>query len=76
MMTTLLYGKDTLKFEHVSVSLLFYNKTSKVASNESQALVTENRGRSKSRTLRSQNDKSRGRLKSRAKDYVCYHCGK
>ena len=41
LMTTLLYGNDTLKFEQVSGSLLSYNKTNRVASNESQALVTE-----------------------------------
>ena len=76
LMTTLLYGKDTLKFEQVSGSLLSYNKTNKVASNESQALVTENRGRNKGRMSRPQNDKSRGRSKSRGKDYACYHCGK
>ena len=76
LMTTLLYGKDTLKFEQVSGSLLSYNKTNKVASNESQALVTENRGRNKGRMSRPQNDKSRGRSKSRSKDYACYHCGK
>ena len=34
--TTLLYGKDTLKFEQVSGSLLSYNETSRVTSNESQ----------------------------------------
>ena len=61
-MTTLSYGKDTFKFEEVSGSLLSYNKKSKVASNESQALVIKNR--------------DRRRLKSRGKDYVCYHCGK
>ena len=49
LMTTLLYEKDNLKFEQVSGFLLSYNKTSKVTSNESQALVIENRGRSKSR---------------------------
>ena len=76
MMTTLLYGKDTLKFEQVSGSLLSYNKISKVASNESQALVTKNRGRSKGKMSKPQNDKSRGRPKSRGKDYACYHCGK
>ena len=76
LMTTLLSGNDTLKFEQVSRSLLSYNKRSKVASNESQALVTENKGRSKGRTLRSQNEKFRGRSKSRGKDYACYHCGK
>ena len=76
LMTTLLYGNDTLKFEQVSGSLLSYNKTNKVASNESQALVTENRGRNKGRMSRPQNDKSRGRSKSRGKDYACYHCGK
>ena len=75
-MTTLLYGKDTLKFEQVSGSMLSYNKTRKVASNESQALVIENRGRSKGRMPRSQNDKSRRTLKSRGKDYACYHYGK
>ena len=52
LMTTLLYGNDTLKFEQMSGSLLSYNKTSKVASNESQALVTENVGRSKGRMLK------------------------
>ena len=52
MMTTLLYGNDTLKFKQVSGSLLSYNKTNKVANNESQALVTENRGRSKDRMSR------------------------
>ena len=34
LMTTLLYGKDTLKFKQMSGSLLSYNKTRKVASNE------------------------------------------
>ena len=53
-----------------------YNKTSKVASNESQALVTENRGRSKDRMSRPHNDISKGRSKSIGKDYACYHCGK
>ena len=53
LMTTLLYGKDTLKYEQVSGSLLSYNKTSKVARNESQALVIEKRCRSKSRMPRS-----------------------
>ena len=76
LMTTLLYENDTLKFEQVLGSLLSYNKTRKVASNESQALVTKNIGRSKGRMLRPQNDRSRGRLKSRGKDYACYHCGK
>ena len=76
LMTTLLYGNETLKFEPVSRSLLSYNKTSKVVSNESQALSIENRGRSKGRTLISQNDKSRGWSKSRGKDYACYHYGK
>ena len=57
-------------------SLLSYNKTVKVASNESQALVTENRGRSEGKMPRSYNDKSRGRSKSRGKDNACYHCGK
>ena len=73
LMTTLLYGNDTLKFEQVSGSLLSYKKTSKVAINESQALVTENRGISKGRMLRPQNNRSRGRLKLRGKDYACYH---
>ena len=67
LMTTLLYGNDTLKFEQVSGSLLSYKKTSKVAINESQALVTENRGISKGRMLRPQNNRSRGRLKLRGK---------
>ena len=62
-MTTLLYGNDTLKFGQVSGSLLSYNKTSKAANNESQALVIENRGKSKGRMSRSQNDRSRGRSK-------------
>ena len=53
-----------------------YNKTSKVASNESQALVTENGGRSKGRMSRPNNDISKGRSKSIGKDYACYHCGK
>ena len=52
LMTTLLNGNDTLKFEQVSGSLLSYNKINKVSSNESQALVTENRGRSKGRMSR------------------------
>ena len=72
LMTTLLYGNDTLKFKQVSRSLLSYNKTSKVANNESQALVIENKGRSKGRMSRPQNDRSRGRSKSRGKDYACY----
>ena len=76
LMTTLLYGNDTLKFEQVSEALLSYNKTSKVANNESQALVIENRGRSKGRMSRPQNGISKGRLKSRGKDYACYHYGK
>ena len=75
-MNTLLYGKDTLKFEQVSGSLFSYNKTSKVANNESQALVIENRGTSKGRMSRPHNDRSRGRSKSRGKDYTCYHCSK
>ena len=59
MMTTLLYGKDTLKFEQVSRSLLSYNKTRKVASNESQALVTEKKveANPKSQDLRMTNPK-------------------
>ena len=73
LLTTLLYGKDTLKFEQVSRSLLSYNKTNKAAINESQSLATENRGRSKGRMSRPQNDRSRGRSKSRGKDYTCYH---
>ena len=52
LMTTLLNGNDTLKFEQVSGSLLSYIKINKVPSNESQALVTENRGRSKGRMSR------------------------
>ena len=52
LMTTLFYGKDTLKFEQVSGSLLFYNKTYKVSNNESQVLVIENKGRSKVRMSR------------------------
>ena len=76
LMTTLLYGKDTLKFEQVPGSLLSYNQITKVASNESQALVTKNRGRSKGETPRSHNDRSKGKSKSRGKDYACYHCGK
>ena len=71
LMTTLLYGKDTLKFEQVSGSLLSYNKINKVSSNKSQALVTEKRGRIKGRMSRPQNDISRGRSKSRGKDYAC-----
>ena len=55
LMTTLLYGKDTLKFEQVLGSLLSYNKTNKVANNESQTLVTKNKGR----MSRPQNDRSR-----------------
>ena len=35
LMTTLLYGNDTLKFEQVLGSLLSYNKTRKVSSSES-----------------------------------------
>ena len=35
LMTTLLYGNDTLKFEQMLGSLLSNNKTSKVVSNES-----------------------------------------
>ena len=76
LMTTLLYGNDTLNFEQVSGSLLSDNKTTKVSSNESQGLVTENKGRSKGIMIRPQNDISRGRSKSRGKDYACYHCGK
>ena len=75
-MNTLLYGKDTLKFEQVLGSFLSYNKTSRVTNNESQALVTENRGRSKGRMSRPQNDRSKGRSKSRGKDYACYQCSK
>ena len=52
MMTTLLYGNDTLKFEQVPRSLLSYNKTSKVANNESQALITENKGRNKGKNVK------------------------
>ena len=42
--------------------------------NDTHALVTENRGRSKSRGPFGYN-KSRGRSKSRGK-IKCYHCGK
>ena len=42
--------------------------------NDTHALVTENRGRSKSRGPFGHN-KSRGRSKSRGK-IKCYHCGK
>ena len=49
LVTTLLYGNDTLKFKQVLGSLLPYNKTSRVTDNESQALVIENKGRSKGR---------------------------
>ena len=52
LVTTLLYRKDTLKFEQVSGSLLSYNKTSRVTNNKSQALVIENGGRSKDRMSR------------------------
>ena len=76
LVTTLLYGKNTLKFGQVSGSLLSYNNTSRVTSNESQALVTKNKGRSKGRMSRPRNDRSKGRSKSRGKDYACYHCGK
>ena len=75
-MTTLLYGKGTLKFELLLGSLLSYNKTSKVTNNESQTLVTKNRGRRKGKMSRPHDDKSKGRLKERGKDYACYHCGK
>ena len=75
-MTTLLYGKDTLIFEQVLGSLLSYNKTRKLSNNDSQALVTEKRGRSKGEMSRPQNEISSGRSKSRGKDYACYHCGK
>ena len=71
LMTTLLYGNDTLKFEQVSGSLLSYNKINKVSNNESQALVIEKKGRSKGRMSRPQNDRSRGRSKSRGKAYAC-----
>ena len=68
LVTTILHGKDTLKFEQVSGSLLSYNKTSRVTSNKSQALITENRGRSKGRMSKPHNEKSRGKSKSRSKD--------
>ena len=75
-MTTLLYRKDNLKFELLLGSLLSYNKTRKVTNNESQTLVTKNRGRRKGKMSRPHDDKSKGRLKARGKDYACYHCGK
>ena len=53
-----------------------YNKTSRVTNNESQALVIENRGRSKGRISRPQNDIYKGRSKSKGKDYSCYQCDK
>ena len=76
MMITLLYGNDTLKFEQVLGSLVSYNKTNKVVGNDSQALVTKNRGRSKGKMSRPQNNRSKGRSKLRGKDYTCYHYGK
>lgn len=45
-------------------------------SGESQALVTDNRGRSKNRGQRIHNDKFRGRSKLRGKNFICYYCRK
>lgn len=76
LITTLIYGKVTLEFEVVPATLISFEKQNKVRGGESQALIVDNRGRSKNWGERNHNDKSRGRLKLRDKNFILYHCRK
>jgi hypothetical protein len=77
LVTTLLYGKETLELEEVSGTLLnhYQRKHKDSAKSSSEGLVVkgyQNRGRKKDK-----DDKSgRGRSKSKSKTVKCYKCQK
>ncbi|VFR00720.1 unnamed protein product [Cuscuta campestris] len=74
IVTTLLFGKETLKFDEVVAALLM-NETRRGGngvSNDGQALVAKGAGRERGRS------KERGgasqRFKSSSKSFLCYYC--
>ena len=70
-------GKLTLKMVKESMLNEENRRTERGLATQSQVLVTEKRGRSKSRTPKSRdgNDRSRGKSQTR-NDFKCYYCDK
>jgi hypothetical protein len=77
LVTTLLYGKETLEVEEVSNALLdhYQRKQKNSAENSGDGLVVKgypDRGKKKDRNEKS----ARGRSKSKSKTVKCYKCQK
>lgn len=81
LVTTLLYGKDTLVLEDVSGALLSHQKRKKLVGDDSQAegLVARfesRRGRSKQKGRSSTTNESRSKSRPPANDVECHYCHK
>ncbi|GMH14054.1 hypothetical protein Nepgr_015895 [Nepenthes gracilis] len=78
IVTTLLFGKDTLKLDEVIASLLMNESRRSQgtpSSSHSEVLVIESRGRSRSCHQKPE-EKSRSKSRSRYQNLECHHCSK
>ncbi|KAK8936753.1 hypothetical protein KSP39_PZI011993 [Platanthera zijinensis] len=74
LVTTILYGKDTLKMEEVVTMLLSNEKRSSSGSKASEGLLVKSRDPSRGRSKERGKKDSRPRSKSRGKNNKCHFC--
>uniref|UniRef100_A0A1D1Z793 Retrovirus-related Pol polyprotein from transposon TNT 1-94 n=1 Tax=Anthurium amnicola TaxID=1678845 RepID=A0A1D1Z793_9ARAE len=74
LVTTILYGKDTLKMEEVKYTLLSNEARTKSSGSSSESLMVKSSGQDRGRQKHKSGKQNRSRSKSRVKDNTCHYC--